>query len=101
MPDIKHASKEEILTALQQVIDPETGIDVVRMRLIEDLEVESDGTVRYTFHPSSPFCPMAVYLALQIKTAIKLVPGVVQQDIRVDGYVEQEKLTELINKEDE
>ncbi|MBN2556560.1 MAG: DUF59 domain-containing protein [Anaerolineales bacterium] len=93
--------KDRVLSALQEVIDPETGIDVVRMRLIENLEAEPDGRVRYTFHPSSPFCPMAVYLALQIKTAVKMVPGVVDQEIAVEGYIEQEKLTQLINKEDQ
>lgn len=100
MPEKEHASKEDVLMALQQVIDPETGIDVVRMRLLEELDIGEDGTVRYTFRPSSPFCPMAVYLALQIKEAIKHVPGVIQQEIRVDGYVEQDKLTVLINKEE-
>ena len=93
--------KDRVLAALQEVIDPETGIDVVRMRLIENLEAGSDGRVRYTFHPSSPFCPMAVYLALQIKAAVKMVPGVVDQQIVVEGYIEQEKLTQLINKEDQ
>ena len=42
---------------MSKVIDPETGIDVVRMRLVEDLEVDEAGRVRYRFRPSSPFCP--------------------------------------------
>lgn len=93
--------KAAVEAALQQVIDPETGIDVMRMRLVEDLEVTPEGMVSYTFRPSSPFCPMAVYLAVQIKAAVKQVAGVTGQDIRVDGYIEQEKLTVLINKEDQ
>ena len=47
--------KEAILTQLKTVIDPETGADVVRMRLVEDLIIDPDGNVSYTFRPSSPF----------------------------------------------
>ncbi|MBC8496178.1 MAG: DUF59 domain-containing protein [Anaerolineales bacterium] len=88
-----------ILERLGQVIDPETGADVMRMRLIEDLVVEEDGQVRYTFRPSSPLCPIAVHLVQQIKLAVAEVPGVREQDITVTGYVAAEELTELINKE--
>jgi metal-sulfur cluster biosynthetic enzyme len=87
-----------ILARLRLVIDPETGADVVRMRLIEALEV-ADGEVSYTFHPSSPVCPIAVSLAQQIKRAVAQVPGVVSQTITVAGYVAAEQLTMLINKE--
>ncbi len=58
--------EQAILERLQQVIDPETGADVVRMRLIEDLHVDGEnGKVTYKFRPSSPLCPLAVYLALE------------------------------------
>jgi hypothetical protein len=46
-------------------------------------------------------CPVAVFLVTQIKAAIFEVPGVTDQDIKVDGYVAAEELTKLINKEHE
>ena len=88
-----------ILERLRKVIDPETNADVIRMRLVENLQVEPAGIVSYTFRPSSPFCPIAVYLAMQIKGAVAEVPGVKTQKIKVSGYVAAEELTELINKE--
>jgi metal-sulfur cluster biosynthetic enzyme len=88
-----------ILEQLQKVIDPETGADVVRMRLVENLTVDADGRVVYTFHPSSPLCPIAVFLVQQIKQAIATVPGVTAQIIEVSGYVAAEELTKLINQE--
>jgi metal-sulfur cluster biosynthetic enzyme len=86
-----------ILEQLKTVIDPETGADVVRMRLIEDLTVKADGQVLYTFHPSSPLCPIAVFLVQQIKQAVATVSGVTGQTIEVTGYVAAEELTKLIN----
>ncbi len=91
--------QEIILERLGKVIDPETGANVVRMRLIHDLAADEDGQVRYTFQPSAPLCPIAVYLVQQIKQAVAEVPGVTGQRITVTGYVAAEKLTKLINKE--
>jgi len=92
--------RESIITRLREVIDPETGADVVRMRLIDDLMVDSEGCVSYIFRPSSPLCPLAVFLAKQIKQALAEVPGVTAQKIRVEGYIGAEGLTLLINQED-
>lgn len=88
-----------ILERLQKVIDPETGADVIRMRLIEDLNVQANGIVSYTFRPSSPLCPIAVYLIKEIKGAVAEVPGVTNQEITVTGYLAADELTQLINKE--
>ena len=90
--------RQAILTRLSTVIDPETGVDVVRMRLIEELEVDKVGHVRYTFRPSSPLCPLAVFLVTNIKAAVAEVEGVTQQTISVIGYVQANELTELINQ---
>ncbi len=92
--------RERVVARLRLVIDPETGADVVRMRLVEDLAVTEDGEVTYVFRPSSPVCPLAVYLVQQIKQAVAQLPGVVSQTITVDGYVAAEQLTNLINRED-
>ena len=91
--------KEDILRRLELVIDPETGADVLRMRLVEDLVVDANGKVRYTFHPSSPLCPIAVYLVKEIKGAVGEIAGVTKQEITVTGYVAAKELTQLINKE--
>jgi metal-sulfur cluster biosynthetic enzyme len=90
--------RQAILTRLSSVIDPETGVDVIRMRLIEALEVDDAGWVSYTFRPSSPLCPIAVFLVMNIKAAVAEVPGVSQQTIQVAGYVQATELTELINQ---
>jgi metal-sulfur cluster biosynthetic enzyme len=88
-----------ITTSLGAVIEPETGADVLRMRLVENIKVDPDGIVSYTFQPSSPLCPIAVFLVQQIKNAVGAVAGVTSQRITVTGYVAAEELTNLINKE--
>jgi len=90
--------RERVLSRLVQVIDPETGVDVLRMRLIEDLSVDEDGTVRYKFRPSSPLCPIAVTLALEIKRAVAEVEGVTRQEIEVVGYIGADELNALLRE---
>ena len=90
--------KQAIIEQLQEVIDPETGADVWRMRLVEDLTVNESGHVTYRFRPSSPLCPIAVPLAQMIKDAIRKVPGVTGQTIEVTNYVQASLLTKLLNQ---
>ena len=92
--------REAILERLARVIDPETGVDVVRMRLVEGLSADAQGHVSYTFRPSSPLCPLAVPLALKIRQAVGEVTGVMSQKTRVEGYVGGAELNALLQELD-
>ena len=81
-----------VLEKMATVIDPETGEDVVSMRLVEDLKVDESGHVSYTFRPSSVFCPIAVPLADAIQRAVAQVEGVTAQDVNVVGFIQSDDL---------
>jgi metal-sulfur cluster biosynthetic enzyme len=91
--------RSRIIARLTQVIDPETGVDVIRMRLIEDLQIQKDGFVSYKFRPSSPLCPLAVSLSVQIKKAVTEVKGITGQEITVVGYVGADDLNQLLREQ--
>jgi metal-sulfur cluster biosynthetic enzyme len=96
------SNSEQLRTAILQklatVIDPETGVDVVRMRLIEDLKVDDEGRVSYKFRPSSFLCPLAVPLSLEIQRAVAEVEGTTDQNMEIVGYVQADELTALIRR---
>jgi metal-sulfur cluster biosynthetic enzyme len=98
--DVQSAElKDRVTERLRQVIDPGTGVDVMRIRLIEDLHVDGQtGQVRYRFRPSSPLCPLAVNLALSIRDAVAEVPGVTGQETEVVGYVGAADLNVLLKE---
>jgi metal-sulfur cluster biosynthetic enzyme len=73
--------KEKIMKALEKVIDPETGIDVVKMGMIKSVE-EKAGSVKIKFRPTTPFCPMISYLTEDIKKAAKL-KGIKKVEVEV------------------
>jgi metal-sulfur cluster biosynthetic enzyme len=99
MSDPLQTIEQAIVEQLQKVIDPETGADVWRMRLVTHLQVDEDGHVSYYFRPSSPLCPIAIPLAHMIKSVVSQVPGVTGQTIQVTNYLQAELLTELLNLE--
>jgi metal-sulfur cluster biosynthetic enzyme len=94
----QEALREAILARLSSVVDPETGVDVIRMRLIEDLAVDEEGVARYTFRPSSPLCPLALPLALSIRKAVAEVEGVTDQEVEVVGYLKAEELNAMLRE---
>jgi metal-sulfur cluster biosynthetic enzyme len=87
-----------IIEKLSQVIDPETGVDVIRMRLIEDLAVDDKGQVQCKFRPSSPLCPLAVPLSLMIQKAVASVEGVTRQKIEIVGYMQADELNAMLRE---
>jgi metal-sulfur cluster biosynthetic enzyme len=95
---MKHTEKiyQDVISALQEVIDPETGADVIRMRLVLDLNIHEDGTAEYTFRPSSPLCPIALTLVLSIIETVKSVDGVMDQNVRVVDYTGAEALNAIL-----
>ena len=94
----REALRQAILERLSKVIDPETGVDVVRMRLVEDLIADDKGHISYTFCPSSPLCPIAVPLSNSIQLAVAEVPGVTSQDVKVIGFALSGELTSWLKQ---
>lgn len=88
--------EQAVIEKLSEVIDPETGIDVIRMNLVQEIQFDQAGKIYYVFRPSSPLCPIAVPLALGIIDAIKEVPGITGQQITVKDYVQSEQLNEIL-----
>ncbi len=92
--------REAVLARLSSVVDPETGMDVVRMQMVEELVVDEQGGVRYKLRPSSPLCPLAVPLALAVRQAVAEVEGVTSQEIEVVGYVRADHLNAMLRELD-
>lgn len=90
------ALEKAVIENLRKVIDPETGADVIRMKLVLDLEIDEKGKATYIFRPSSPLCPIAVPLAVMIIQAIGEVEGITGQSMTVVDYVEAEKLNAIL-----
>jgi metal-sulfur cluster biosynthetic enzyme len=86
----------KVMQALTEVIDPETGLSIMRMDLIHGTEVTTEGAVSLVFRPSSPICPMAYSLANSIKEKVEAVKGVASVKIRVENFERAAHLESLL-----
>lgn len=95
-------TEEEVIEKLKNVVDPHTGTDVYDMGLVSDLKVE-DGSVSLTFTPTSPFCPMGVQLAVQIKNNLSTLEGLTEDsiDITVEGHINQDAINKKLAGQEE
>ena len=91
---------EAIKESLAQVVDPETGMDVMRMKLVRDLKVDENGNVELTFRPSSVLCPLGFQLGISIKQAVLAVHGVRSVLVKVDGFVHSDQLQTILKQLD-
>jgi len=91
---------QKIEKSLARVVDPEMGMDVMRMRLVRDLKVDQHGDVELTFRPSSVLCPLGFQLGINIKEAVLNVPGVKSVQVHVDGFIHGEQLKKILEEMD-
>jgi len=89
--------RKELEEALAEIMDPETGLSVMRMDIIHDLHVEDGGEVSLIFRPTSPQCPMAYALANSIKQKLEATKGVGPVIIKVENFTDAERLESLLN----
>jgi metal-sulfur cluster biosynthetic enzyme len=77
MPDSDTATvtEDEVLEALEEVIDPELGLDFVSLGLVYDVEIE-DSDVYVTFTLTTPACPIGPQVSEQMKEFVGDIEGV-------------------------
>ncbi len=82
-----------------RVVDPETGLTFAEMQMITSVKEEEPGVVKVEFIPSSPFCPIAFKLAMDVKNAALKVAGVKKALVYCRGHMMEQQINEMTNKE--
>lgn len=73
-----------LIHRLHRLIDPELGIDLIHMGLLETLKIDTTGAVRVVFRLTSPFCPYINQLARAALDTLVATPGVRRATVRFD-----------------
>ena len=75
--------KEQSLSVLRRVIDPELGVNVIDLGLVYELKIQDDHiTVVMTM--TSTACPLSAYLTDQIgKNLVLSVPGIKSAEVKL------------------
>ncbi|MBM7693984.1 metal-sulfur cluster biosynthetic enzyme [Peribacillus deserti] len=75
--------KDNIMGALEQVIDPEIGVDIVNLGLVYDVDMDENGETTVTMTLTSMGCPLAGTIVDQVKTALEDIPEVKNTEVNI------------------
>ena len=70
--------KNKILSALENVIDPELGIDIINLGLVYEISFEDNGNTEIKMTLTTMGCPLADLLTEQIHDVLKDVEEVTE-----------------------
>jgi metal-sulfur cluster biosynthetic enzyme len=91
--------EDKVREAVGKIVDPETGMTFAEMQLVADVKENETGVVKVDFIPSSPFCPIAFKLAMDVKNAALKVAGVKKVLVYCRGHMMEQQINEMVNKE--
>ncbi len=74
-------SRKNVIDALNNVLDPEIGIDIVSLGFIYDVEIQDDNKVKVTITLTTPGCPLNVPIQEDITNKLTEIGA---SDVSVD-----------------
>ncbi|GEL68088.1 metal-sulfur cluster assembly factor [Marinilactibacillus psychrotolerans] len=78
--------KNRIMENLEQVIDPELGIDIVNLGLVYEVNVFNGGYCEVKITLTTMGCPLADVITEDILNAMKFVPEITETDVKLVWY---------------
>ncbi len=75
--------KQRIIDAIKTVYDPEIPVNIWEIGLIYDVAVDADGRATVTMTLTSPMCPVAESLPVEVEHKVNAVDGVTATKVDV------------------
>lgn len=87
-----------IESELANIVDPEIGVSIVELELIDKLDITEDGRVSVQFHATTPYCPafFALQIAQDIKDRLSKLPGVKEVHVKMTGHYMEDYINQLV-----
>ena len=73
--------KDQIITEIKKIYDPEIPVNIYELGLIYDIKVENENTAKVKMTLTSPNCPVAESLPKEVKDGIMQVEGIDKVDL--------------------
>jgi len=80
---MEEALKENMMGALENVIDPELGIDIVNLGLIYDVDLDENGICTVTMTLTSMGCPLAGHIEQDVRHALADIPDIKEIEVSI------------------
>jgi FeS assembly SUF system protein len=77
------ALRDEVITILHGIYDPEIPVDIYELGLIYEVKVDDDANVHVLMTLTSPMCPVAESLPPEVEEKVARVEGVTKATVEV------------------
>jgi ATP-binding protein involved in chromosome partitioning len=84
-------STEQILKALEAVIDPELHRSIVELDMVRSIDVSANGVVDVTVSLTTPGCPIKGHFQTSVAEAVTALDGVTHVNVYFDVLSDQQK----------
>jgi ATP-binding protein involved in chromosome partitioning len=84
-------SREQIMRALEAVIDPELHQSIVALNMVRAIDQRPDGTVAVTVSLTTPGCPIRSQFQTAVVDAVSALDGVTGVEVAFDVLSDSEK----------
>ena len=75
--------KEQIAEQIRTVYDPEIPVNIYELGMIYDIDVKDGGVVDVTMTLTSPSCPAAQIIPVEVKEKAEAVKGVTTANVNI------------------
>jgi len=79
----KTTVKEKIIEQIKTVYDPEIPVDIYELGLIYEVNIKDNGQVNLVMTLTTPMCPVADSLPMEVQEKIMMVEEVIDVDLQV------------------
>src|SRR4051812_8513111 len=86
-------TKDEILRALESVIDPELRRNIVELDMVRSIDIRDGGVVDVMVSLTTPGCPIRNHFQTGVANAVATIEGVTQVNVSFDVLTDQQKAT--------
>lgn len=96
---VEQVDLREIQKQISKVVDPEIGMSIAEMNLIDKLNVK-DGEIDVEYHATTQFCPpvFALKISQDIRDNLSQVKGVRKVNVVVTGHYFADAINRQVNK---
>jgi metal-sulfur cluster biosynthetic enzyme len=90
---------KEVQRQVSKIVDPEIGMPIVEMNLIDKLDVK-DGKIDVEYHATTQYCPpvFALKISQDLKDGLMQVKGVKSVSVVVTGHYFADAINRQVNK---
>src|SRR5256885_4567956 len=86
-------TKDQILSALESVIDPELRRNIVELDMVRSIDIRDGGVVDVMVSLTTPGCPIRNHFQTGVANAVGAIEGVTQVNVSFDVLTDQQKAT--------